>query len=402
ADARYVTAAIAAARERRPDLDGELFEFIESLLLLRVANASPLEHDLVMRFQQLTGPAMAKGVEDTTFYRFNRFVALNEVGGNPARFGVTPDQFHRAMEESHARWPHTMRTLSTHDTKRSGDVRARLFVLSELADEWSDFARRWVGSLSRHWSDPKGTTEYDPDAVYVLLQALVGAWPLSVERAAAYMEKATKEAKRRTSWVNPDADYDQALRDFVTRVLRENEPFVEALSGFVRRILWPGRVNSLAQTSIALTAPGVPDIYQGTELWDLSLVDPDNRRPVDYGLRQRLLRELPTLTPERLLARADDGAVKLFVVHEALELRRRRPTAFGAGPPGTYSPIQFHGPDADHCFGFLRGGQVAVIVPRLASRAFAAASIWKPEAHCTTLPGLWRNLLTGEEQRGAR
>src|SRR5690606_19395640 len=144
------------------------------------------------------------------------------------------------------------------------------------------------------------------------------------------------------------------------------------------------------------------DIYQGTELWDLSLVDPDNRRPVDYELRQRLLCELPTLAPERLLARPDDGVIKLFVVHEALELRRRRPAAFGAGPVGAYSPIRFHGPDADHCFGLMRGGRVAVIVPRLASRAFAAAPIWKPEAHCTTLPGLWRNLLTGEEQRGAR
>jgi (1->4)-alpha-D-glucan 1-alpha-D-glucosylmutase len=394
ADARYVTAAIAAARERRPDLDGELFEFIESLLLLRVANASPLEHDLVMRFQQLTGPAMAKGVEDTTFYRFNRFVALNEVGGNPARFGVTPDQFHRAMEESHARWPHTMRTLSTHDTKRSADVRARLFVLSELAREWCTFAERWVRRFERHWSG-----EYDPDAAYVLLQALVGAHPLEAPRAAAYMEKASKEAKRRTSWVNPDAEYDQALRGFVERVALDGE-FQSALGEFVDSLLWPGRVNSLAQTLLALTAPGVPDVYQGTDLWDLSLVDPDNRRPVDYEVRRRLLAELDQRTPEDLVARADDGAIKLHVIRAALHLRRRHPAAFGSGAAGAYRPLSFEGPEARHCVGFTRGDRVAVLVPRLAARALQRDPRWSPELQCELPRGSWRNRLTGEALEG--
>ncbi len=393
-DERYVTAAVTSAREGRPDLDGELFEFIENLLLLRVANAGPLEHDLVMRFQQLTGPAMAKGVEDTTFYRFNRFVALNEVGGNPAHFGVSPARFHSAMEQSQARWPHAMRTLSTHDTKRSADVRARLFVLSELAQEWCAFAERWVRGLEHHWPG-----EYDPDAAYVLLQALVGAHPLETSRATSYMEKASKEAKRRTSWVNPDTEYDQALRTFVERVALDEE-FQRALEELVGELLWPGRVNSLAQTLLALTVPGVPDVYQGTDLWDLSLVDPDNRRPVDYEARRRLLADLDQRTPEALVTRADDGAIKLYVIRAALHLRRRRPDAFRSGAAGAYHPLDFEGSEARHCVGFTRGDRIAVIVPRLAARALRGDPTWSPEVLCRLPRGTWRSWLTAEELDG--
>lgn len=404
ADERYVDEAIARARENRPDLDPELFTFVQNLLLLRVEGAGSAEHELVMRFQQLTGPAMAKGVEDTTFYRYNRFVALNEVGGSPDRFGVSPEEFHRAMERTHERWPETLHTVSTHDTKRSGDVRARLFVLSEVPGEWAQVASRWVEQLARHWPSPEDAQEveaYDADAAYVLLQALVGAWPLTEERAAAYMEKASKEAKRRTSWVNPNAAYDRALRQFVRGVLGDAE-FVAELEEFVESLLWPGRVNSLAQTLLTLTAPGVPDIYQGTELWDLSLVDPDNRRPVDYPLRQRFLDELEAQSPADLVARADDGAIKLYVIRRALELRRKRPASFGPGASGAYRVLAFDGPDAGRCLGFTRGSDVAVVVPRLASRAFRQRRDWRPEAICELPPGTWRNGLTGTSWEGGR
>lgn len=396
-DEHHVALAIAAAREHRPDLDAELFTFLENLLLLRVPGADSCEHELVMRFQQLTGPAMAKGVEDTTFYRWNRFVALNEVGGDPSRFGVGVEEFHAAMRRTHEHWPETMHTVSTHDTKRSGDVRARLFVLSEFAHEWVRFAGHSVERLQKHWPRSSGGSDvdYDPDAVYVLIQALVGAWPLAKERALAYMEKAAKEAKRRTSWVSPNAEYDAALRGFVTEVC-DDEEFQDELAAFVRPLVWPGRVNSLAQVLILLTAPGVPDVYQGSELWDLSLVDPDNRRPVDYALRQRLLRELSGRSPEDLVHDADDGAIKLHVIHQALQLRRRKQAAFARGEQGAYRPLAFQGPDHERCFGFLRGESVAVVVPRLTSRALARGRTVHLEAVCDLPEGPWKNVLTGQ------
>jgi (1->4)-alpha-D-glucan 1-alpha-D-glucosylmutase len=395
-DEHHVAVAVAAAREHRPDLDAELFTFLENLLLLRVPGAGPCEHELVMRFQQLTGPAMAKGVEDTTFYRWNRFVALNEVGGDPSRFGLAPDAFHDVMRRSQERWPETMRTVSTHDTKRSGDVRARLFVLSEFAPEWVGFTERALGRLEKLWPNaPEGDAAFDADAAYVLLQALVGAWPLPAERAAAYMEKAAKEAKRRTSWVNPNTEYDAALRAFVTRTCEDAE-FQGELARFVKPFVWPGRVNSLAQVLITLTAPGVPDIYQGSELWDLSLVDPDNRRPVDYALRQRLLDELPARTPAELVRRSDDGAIKLHVIHQALQLRHRRREAFGRGEPGAYRPLGIQGPDRERCFGFLRGTGVAVVVPRLASRALSEHQSVRLEARCGLPEGPWKHVFTGQ------
>ncbi|MDQ1490533.1 MAG: (1-_4)-alpha-D-glucan 1-alpha-D-glucosylmutase, partial [Actinomycetota bacterium] len=346
------------ARARRPDLDGELFDFLTEILLGR--HRGQVEDELVARFQQVTGPVMAKGVEDTTFYTYNRLTALNEVGGNPARFGVTPDEFHRANEHVAAHWPATLLATSTHDTKRSEDTRARLALLSEIPTGFAGAVAEWSRNNERHRTDPALP---DRNAEWLLYQALIGAWPLSVERAVAYMEKASKEAKEHTSWVNPDAVYDDALRRFVEGVLGD-AAFTASLERFVAPLVEPGRINSLAQTLLKLTSPGVPDIYQGCELWDHSLVDPDNRRPVDFASRQSLLEEAETATPgDAWSARADSGLPKLLLTERALHLRRRRAECFCAG--AGYEPLSAAGPKAAYAVAYVRGGDVIAVTPRL-------------------------------------
>src|SRR4051794_40131825 len=361
-DRAYVEEAIATTRARRPDLDGDLLSFIEDVLLLRVRGE--LEAHLAMRVQQVTGPVMAKGVEDTAFYRYNRLVSLNEVGGNPGRFGTSVDEFHEWCVSADQRWPSAMTALSTHDTKRSEDVRARIDVLSEMADEWRDVVVRWSAHNDVHRTNPWP----DRNAEWLFYQSLVGAWPLTTDRAVAYMQKAAKEAKAYTSWVDPVEEYDAALTAFVTDALAD-ATFTEDVSAFVERLVWPGRVKSLAQKLVQLTAPGVPDIYQGSELWDLSLVDPDNRRTVDFALRRRLLDDVQARPDESVgdladLADPDDpGLAKLAVVQRALLVRADRSAAFG--PDATYRPITARGPDADRVLAFARSGEVITCVPRL-------------------------------------
>src|SRR5690606_26649221 len=255
----------ASARAERPDLDGALFDFLRDVLLLRIRGER--ERELVMRFQQLTGPAMAKGVEDTAFYGWPRFVALNEVGGDPSRFGTSVAAFHAAAAETQARAPRTLLATSTHDTKRSEDVRARLCLLSEMPGAWAAAVRRWTAMTARHGGDPRP----DPDAALLFFQTLVGAWPLGPDRAWAYLEKAAREAKRETSWTRPDEAYERALRRYVEDALADAD-FTADVAAFVAPLVAPGRVNALAQLLLKLTAPGVPDVYQGTELWDASLV----------------------------------------------------------------------------------------------------------------------------------
>jgi (1->4)-alpha-D-glucan 1-alpha-D-glucosylmutase len=386
-DEARVEAAVAAAGGRRPDIDPDLLAFLADLLLLRLEDRRPIEDEWVMRFQQLTGPIMAKGVEDTAFYRYTRLLALNEVGGDPARFGVAVDDFHRANASAHERWPHTMTALSTHDTKRSADVRARLALLSEIPDAWAEACGRWMAASSRHWDGG------DPDrhAQHLLFQTLVGAWPLTAERAVAYLAKATKEAKLRTTWTEPDPAYDAARDAWAAAVLADGELMADVES-FVAPLVAPGRVTALAQRLLQLAAPGVPDTYQGDELWDLSLVDPDNRRPVDFELRQRSLAELDGLPTEALVARMDEGLPKLRVVRDALALRRRRPEVFGAGAAGAYRPLDLTGPAAGHGVGFLRGDAVAVVVPRLVL-GLAARGGWDGTA--VSLPaGTWVDVIT--------
>jgi (1->4)-alpha-D-glucan 1-alpha-D-glucosylmutase len=299
-------------------------------------------------------------VEDTAFYRYQPLVSLNEVGGDPGRFGAPVADFHQAMAGAARRWPEAMLTLSTHDTKRSGDVRARISVLSELPGEWERAVHRWA-TLNQGY---KRDGWPDRNAEYLLYQTLVGSWPIEVGRASAFMLKAAKEAKVHTSWIDPDADYDDALSAFVAAVVAD-QGFVADLEAFLaeHRLVERGRANSLAQTALLLTCPGIPDLYQGTELWDLSLVDPDNRRPVDYQRRRLLLDSLTGAGPEQALARGDEGAPKLWLIHRVLGHRRRHPEAYGRS--SGYEALRVHGHWARHAVAFARSGGLAVIIPRL-------------------------------------
>lgn len=346
--------AVAAAASARPDIDPELLAFIRGLALLRVPG--DLETDFALRLQQLTAPAAAKGVEDTAFYRYTRLAALNEVGGDPGRVGIAPAIFHARMAEGAGRWPATQLATSTHDTKRSEDVRARLAVLSEIPEPWAAAASRWsaLGRRHRQGGAPP------PYLEWLYYQTLVGAWPIDPARAAAYLEKAAKEAKRETSWVDPQPEFDAGLRAFVEATLAD-PAFTDDLAAFVAPLVAPGRVTALAQTLLKLTAPGIPDLYQGTELWDLSLVDPDNRRPVDFRRRQDLLAALDGLNPAGILAREEEGLPKLHTIRAALAARTRAPAVFA----GDYLPLDAKGERARHVVAFVRSGRAITIVPRL-------------------------------------
>jgi (1->4)-alpha-D-glucan 1-alpha-D-glucosylmutase len=386
-DIHHVAEAVRQGRQYQPGL-GDIFDFLQALLLLKTKGDKSAE--FVMHFQQLTGPAMAKGVEDTTYYCFNRLVALNVVGGDPGQFGWSVAEFHAAGEHAQQQWPNAMLATSTHDTKRSEDVRARLSLLSEIPDEWAATVRRWSALNEKHRRDNLP----DRNAEYLFYQTVLGAWPLSVERAVAYMEKAAREAKQHTTWTEINEPYEAALKHFVAAVLDDQE-FVAEVKQFLKSLIEPGRINSLAQTLLKLTTPGVPDIYQGTELWDLSLVDPDNRRPVDYAVRQRRLAELKNLSPAQILARSDEGLPKLWLIQKTLKFRERNPEAFGAA--SKYEPLSAKGDKAAHVVAFNRSGSVITIVPRLVMRL---ANNW---ANTTlTLPDdlrdtTWLNVLTGEQ-----
>jgi (1->4)-alpha-D-glucan 1-alpha-D-glucosylmutase len=377
-DRRFVNHAFVRARRRSPAVDVSVFDFVRSVLLLEdLESRSPALRDMIVDFvkklQQYTSPVMAKGLEDTSFYVYNRFVALNEVGGDPRRFSVPPEDFHHANAERRAHWPHAMLCTSTHDTKRSEDVRARLFVLSEIPGEWRGHVLRWI-RLNRDKKHMVGD-ELAPDGndEYLLYQTLLGAWPLEpmnrtgiekfARRIEAYMLKAVREAKRHTSWINMNEDYEAALSNFVRALLTEDKRnrFLVEFVPFARRIARIGLFNGLSQTLLKLTAPGVPDIYQGTEMWDFSLVDPDNRRPVDYARRLELLGQLEALDPftgpemaarvRLLLETPEDGRAKLHLVRRALQLRREREALFR---DGSYEPLAVSGERAAHLCAFLR------------------------------------------------
>ncbi|HLY42975.1 MAG TPA: malto-oligosyltrehalose synthase [Terracidiphilus sp.] len=389
-DRTQLDSAVAKAKEYRQDLDPGLIEFIGDVLALRVRGS--IEAEFVLRFQQFTSPVMAKGVEDTAFYCYNRMIGLNEVGGAPAGNGMTVDEFHAYCARMQWSHPSTMTTLSTHDTKRSEDVRARLAVITEMPSQWKSAVNRW-SKMNASWR----THDYpDRNTEFYLYQTLVGAWPIAKERVLAHMEKATREAKQMTSWTQQNKEFEDALRRFIERIL-ESEAFVAEVDRFVERIVNPGRFNSLAQTLLKFTAPGVPDTYQGCELWDLSLVDPDNRRPVDFNERRRLLAELVNgMDLEQISHRSDSGLPKLWVTHQALCLRRDHPEWFGDG--AAYSPLFAEGQKADHLIGFLRGDSVAVFIPRWPMKL---AGKWGSTA-VDLPPGGWTNLLTREEMAGGK
>jgi (1->4)-alpha-D-glucan 1-alpha-D-glucosylmutase len=350
------------------------------------------ESEFLLRFQQFTSPVMAKGVEDTAFYCFNRMIGLNEVGGAPDRDGLGIDEFHRYCERMQTTRPLTMTTLSTHDTKRGEDVRARLAALTEIPGKWKGVLHRWsrTNAIFKTGNLPDRNTEY------FLYQTLIGTWPISKDRLFAYMEKAAREAKQQTSWTQQNKEFEDALHVFIERIL-ESDDFISDLETMVGRIVVAGRVNGLAQTLIKYTAPGVPDTYQGSELWDLRLVDPDNRTPVDYELRQNMLNELKAgMTPEEILLRADSGLPKLWVVYSALAARASHPEWFGAD--AAYTRLLANGPKVEHMVGYLRSTAVATIVPRWPMKlgeSWSGTTVELPQ-------GSWKNILTGDAVAGGR
>jgi (1->4)-alpha-D-glucan 1-alpha-D-glucosylmutase len=383
ADRAYLEAAVAEARWRRGEELGEdLLRFLRDLLLDNYPGQ--LEGELIARFQQLSGAVMAKGVEDTTFYEYARLISLNEVGGEPGHFGVSLAEFHDACRRTQADWPTTMLATATHDHKRGEDVRSRISVLSEVPAEWAAAVGQWaeMNRAKRTGRFPDRNTEY------FLYQTLVGAWPIDAERLTAYMEKAAREAKTFTSWTDQDARYERALRRFIERLLNDDE-FIASLERFVADVLPAARVSSLSQTLLKLTAPGVPDIYQGTELWDLSLVDPDNRRPVDYRERRELLDRARSLSAAEVLAEMDSGLPKLWLIQRVLALRAHRPELFGAS--SSYAPLVAEGSKAAHVVAYARGGESAIVAQRL---VHGRGHEWG-DTQLRLASGQWRDELTG-------
>lgn len=359
ADRREIGRAVDEAKRRRPDLDPELLDFLRDVLLRRADVETLAQEELIGRFQQTSSPVAAKGVEDTALYRYNRLVCLNEVGGDAGRWGSDPAAFHDFCQEAAHERPAAMLTTSTHDSKRSEDVRARIALLSEMPEVWEAAVRRWSEMNERHRRGDRP----DRNLEYLYYQTLVGAHPLSSERATAYMEKAAHEAKEHTSWIRPDAAYDAALREFVLGTL-EDEEFTADVADFVAPLVEPGRVNSLSQKLICLTAPGVPDLYRGSEVWDLSLVDPDNRRPVGLETLARLLEQAEVVPAGRAWREsAASGLPKLLLVRRALAARRRLPEAFAPG--AAYRPLPASGQRAAHLVAFLRGERALTLAPRL-------------------------------------
>jgi len=403
-DRATIARAIECAKQKRPDIGAGLFDFLGEVLTLQVKGKQ--EAEFLLRFQQFTPPVMAKGVEDTAFYCYNRLAAMCEVGGNPASNGMSVEEFHAYNAKMQATHPHTMTTLATHDTKRSDDVRARLAALSEIPAKFGGALNRWSRINNELRAELFGGRYGDmPDrnTEYLLYQTLIGAWPITVERVQEYMLKAVREAKQRTSWTANNSGFEDALHKFIEAAMGHAE-FVTDLERFVDEVKDAGRVNSLAQTLMKYTAPGVPDLYQGSELWDLSLVDPDNRRPVDYAQRAKLLREIAGWPAAEAAAeamrRADEGMPKLWTIHQALCLRRERPESFGA--QARYAPLKVEGSQAGHAISYLRGEDVVTVVPRLvALMGSRLHGEWRQTV--IELPqGRWTNRLTGAQVEGGK
>ena len=417
-DRRYIDWAVKAARRASHAADPSVFEFVKSVLTLDAAPAAgPRRRQMVefaMRFQQLTAPVVAKGVEDTAFYRYHRLVALNEVGNDPRNFGFSLKAFHAASEDRARHWPYTMIGSSTHDTKRSEDARARIGVLSELSSTWLRLLRRW------HLTNRSRCTEIGGESLpsradeYHFYQAVIGIWPdtppdrdqlpILRDRLKAYMLKAVREAKLRTSWINPDTEYEAALERFVVHSL-EVPLFLKEINDAVPRLARLGMLVSLSQALLKVASPGVPDYYQGTELFDFSLVDPDNRRPVDYALRRKHLGEAVP-RPEDLLETLSDGRAKLHIIRKGLAVRRAHPNLFHGA---RYMPLYADAGREENIVAFAlvrNGSAVIAVAPRLfarlmgdednapvGERTWGEASIVLPE----TLQGPFVNVLTGEK-----
>jgi len=379
----------------------------------------------VMRWQQFSGSVMAKGLEDTALYTYNRLISLNEVGGNPGAAGMPAEEFHRYMVARQAQWPHTLNATSTHDTKRSEDVRARINVLSEVPAIWEQHLvqwNRWNQTRKRRIDD---SLVPDPNTEILLYQTLVGAWPFSAseipelkERLKSYMVKAAREAKAFTNWLLPNTEYENALISFLESVLDASDQngFLVDFSHFQKQVAYYGALNSLSQVTLKATSPGVPDFYQGTELWDLSLVDPDNRRPVDFQRRMRWLDDLleqeargQPLLARQLLNSWDDGRIKLYVTHKALSIRKAYRDLF---LEGDYIPLQVQGQRKEHVCAFARRQETAwalIAVPRLLTSLVSVGElplgqqVWGDDflPLPDDAPGSWANVFTGEVLRAS-
>ncbi len=431
-DRAYIRLAVARAKRRNPALSGLVFDFVRSLLLKEWDERTQQDRRdqlrFVMKFQQMTGPVTAKGVEDTAYYMYNRLISLNDVGGDPQQFGVTRATFHKRMQERQAYWPSSLSATSTHDTKRSEDARARINVLSEIPREWKTHVTRWAKFNKKYKTDVEGQPVPDRNEEYLLYQTLVGIWPLTplddtqyrafCDRIQGYMNKALKEAKVHTSWVNPDHAYEGAVQNFVESILDrvKPNPFLDDFLPFQERVAHSGMWNSLAQVVLKITAPGIPDFYQGSELWDFSLVDPDNRRPVDYEMRASMLADLqgaraacgpdPRQLVRALLDQRTDGRIKLYTTMIALNYRRSNRMLF---QNGEYIPLEGHGSKQDHLCAFARlrmEQAVVTVVPRLV--ASLTDDLKRPPVGSDTWADIWvlvpswrpgspyRNLFTGE------
>ncbi|MCC5606814.1 malto-oligosyltrehalose synthase [Nostoc sp. CHAB 5834] len=421
-DRATIQKVIDQAKEQAPLLQNEL-TFIEKLMLLEFDNSlTQTEREqwiyFVLRMQQYSGPLMAKGVEDTTLYVYNRLLSLNEVGGNPGHFGIDLAKFHAFNKQHQETWPHTMNTTATHDTKRGEDVRARLNVLSEIPDEWDQQVNTWSAMNRGHRSHRQGFAMPDRNDEYFLYQTLVGAFPFAeqdhtsfVERVKDYIIKAIREAKVHTAWLRPDSEYEEACTSFIEKVLDPSlsGEFIEAFRPFQAQIAEYGIFNSLSQTLLKITAPGVPDVYQGTELWELSLVDPDNRRPVDFEQRRTYLSAIREQGKtdilgliQELLSDKTDGRIKLFLTAQLLQARTNYVSLF---QDGDYLPLEIQGTYANHIIAFARreGNQTAIaIAPRFLTNLIQPGenplgeSIWK-NTHLLLPPGTsstWKNVLT--------
>lgn len=412
-DVRRIDFALGEAMRRNPALEHSVFTFLRDVFIPPADNAHPVDEEarrhFVLKFQQNTGPITAKGVEDTAFYRYNRLVALNEVGGEPSIFGATVDHFHHQNTARRAQFPHSLLATSTHDTKRSEDVRARIAALSEIPRDWARACSRWRVLNRRHKRIVQAEEAPDLNEEYLLYQAIVGTWPVGrrwsdvregyTARLEEYLVKAIREAKVNSSWIRPNEFWEASAREFVRSILAEDPrnrlpPLIEPLA---RRVAELGMINSIAQTVLKLTVPGVPDIYQGTEIWDDSLVDPDNRRPVDFALRRTLIKEvLANPAPIEFLREWSDGRFKLFIVQRLLRLRAEVPQVFAEG---TYEPLNGSGTFGDCVVAFRRvagARELAVVVPRFSSRVGfpPIGELWQD----TLLPALetngWKNVLT--------
>lgn len=430
-DQRHIISAVEAAKRRNRAVNESVFDFIQSVLLLQ--DPSGLNEEqvaerrlFVMRFQQFTAPVMAKGLEDTAFFRYYPLCSLNEVGGNPEQFGVSVPLFHAKNRIRQGSWPNALLATSTHDTKRSEDVRARLNVLSEIPMEWARALFQWRSLNQGRKRHVSGEAVPSANEEYLLYQTLIGTWPLNDMSAAEhseyltrihlYMEKALREAKVHSSWVSPDSAYESAVRDFVTDVLTpsSSNDFLTEFIKFQAPISRAGMYNSLSQLLIKLASPGIPDIYQGTEIWNFSLVDPDNRRPVDFGLRRSLLAKVRELQPETtlgiqgLLADLASGKIKLYTACRVLQYRKIHNELFSQGD---YLPLIPQGERKRHIVAFARrrrGQQLIAVAGRfftsLASgdQPPVGPNVWSNTQLILTKKlkkGVWCDVLTGQEIR---